>query len=558
MKVADIYALFGIRTDKQSVGRARDELGRFVKQTDTSFKKLAVGVRRNIASMLGGFALVRGTQDAHAFATSLVRLQTASKGAMGSLSEIRDQILGASDETGIAKDQIQQGAAAFVSLTGDAKTAKEQLELFAKVSQATGSGMEDIARSGAALQQSMGISGDSFEKAFSILIASGKAGSVELKDVSQVMAKLSAVSSQFADGQGVNALADLSAGLQLVTRGFGGRASEGANAMSKLMGSMVRAAPKLKKFGVEVFDIDPQTGQKMRRNFQAIVEDMKNSRLSLDPTALQEIVGSKEALAAFEQLTKVQGEWSQLANVTRDANDVAEDYAKVSATAAIKATKAWNRFKNMLTRVFTVVLNILVGVGENIDHILVLIGSLGLAFAILRFEVIKTAAASVAAAIKTGIAWTAANLPLILMAALFVAIGLAIFELIETLRGKDTFLRDLFNSIVKNWGEAIDRFLRETIEKMQQLGRDIKDFLGLGGGPSLIQRARQQVDIQSHQRDFAGQRALNTITSAGGAIARAVLPEVNINITTGADPEEAGVAAKRVLESVGRDLEGMQ
>lgn len=573
MKVADIFALLSLKTDKRSFDKSEAQINKFSSTVKRGLTKLTGFMKSQLGAIAGLTAVVFGVKNAHAFSTALVRLDVASKGALGGLDAMKTKILEVSDATGIAKEDVLQGTASFISLTGDAKTAAGAMELFAKVAQATGANIDDVARSGAALSQSMGIAGEDFEQAFSILIASGKAGSVELKDVSQVMAKLSAVSSQFAGGTGVGALAETGAALQLVTRAFGGRAKEGANALEKLMGSMVRAAPKLKKFGVEVFDIDPKTGQKTRREFNAIVKDIAESKLALDPTALIDALGSKEALAAFEQLTKVNGEWDALTDSTRNAKDVAQDYARVSKSAAVKATKAWNKFKNVLTRAFVAVLEILVAVIDHFEAIALTLGTVGIAFAIMSRQAIW-------AGIKVAAAWAPAVLGFILMTALLAALFLIFEDIVAFFQGKDSVLGTLFEIVAKRWGAALEKFFKGLERRFESMKLIADDFISFVTGKESKRERRARLRTAEDVRDFQAIRGGRTLQERfrrpeegpmlGPAApyipqAQFVHPDfqpggqgVIVNVTTGADPEESGVAVKRALEDVGRELGATQ
>ncbi len=521
MKVADLFAELSLKWNKGAEKKTEAQMSRFAKKTGKKMDKVASGLKSRLAGIVGITAAVFATRDAVAFGTALTRLERASKGGLGSIGDIQSKILEVSDATGIMKEDVLAGAASFISLTGDSETAGKAMGLFAKVSQATGSNMDDVARSGAALSQSMGIAGEDFEQAFSILIASGKAGSVELKDVSRVMAKLSAVSAQFAGGKGLDALASTSSALQLVTRAFGGNAKEGSNALNKLMGSMVRAAPKLKKFGVKVFDVDPKTGVKTRRAFEAIVSDIAKSKVAKDPTKLIEILGSKEALAAFEQLTKTNGEWKELTDNTRNATDVADDYAKVNKSAAIKVTKAWNKIKNTITRVFAKIVDVMALFTDHIEIVIVALGSLGLAFIILKWEAIKAAAA-------TAVAWVAALAPLILLGLAIAAAILIAQDLWNAFsgEGKSVFvdahewLVDVFSDAILEWEKDFKVFfswLRDQFQDTIDTFGDIAAYFS-GKQTSIEKSEERKRNIEIRAKGLSLPFGAGIAKKVGGAL----------------------------------------
>lgn len=463
MNIADLFATFRIKGDPKGLSTATKQIDKF-----------AGHARTQIAAVAGAAAIMFGVKDALEFDTSVVRLERAGNGKLGTLDEIRDKVLDVSDATSIMKEDVIQGAGSFIALTGDAETAIDQLETFARVSLATGASMDDVSRSGAAMSQSMGIVGEDFEQAFSILIASGKAGAVELKDVAQVMAKLSAVSATFAEGQGLDALAETGAALQLVVRAYGGNASEGSNALSKLMSSMVKAAPELKKLGVDVFGFD-ENGKQFKRRFSDIIKDISKTTLANDETALQKLLGSKEALAAFNQLTILKGEWSELTGVTRDSTDAVTDYATVSKSAPIQVAKAWNRFKNMLVRVFSRVVTVM---GWMLDHT-----------ELLKIALVELGIVITVFSRKAVLSFIAAAAPLILMAALLAIVALLIEDLVVTLTGGDSAIKKVWGLIAEHWRKELFEFfewLEEKLDDVQEFGGNVMAFLTNSRTPQQI------------------------------------------------------------------------
>ncbi len=342
-------------------------------------KSLAGGAGR-AAGMLGfgGAAVMIGSeiQKTVKFEESLTRLKIASRGTIKNMGQFRDQVFAVSNATGVAREDVLQGASAYVTLTGDAKTASEAMGLFSRIQKATGSSMDDIASSAAAMTQNLKIAPEDFEKAFSILIAGGKAGSVELRDMAGLMASLAPLSERFAGGGGTSGLANLGAALQLTRQGFGS-AEEAATGLQALMGAIVQHADKLEDAGVKVFTKD-KDGTKRMRNFQEIVEAIGNSKLAKDPTKLTKALGRKEALAAFIQLTKVDGAWDDLAKSTMDAKDVSEDYATFQQSTSGQMQKAWNDIKNTVAaaltpdriQAFTEFLKLAIGVAAKLVDVL--------------------------------------------------------------------------------------------------------------------------------------------------------------------------------------------
>jgi TP901 family phage tail tape measure protein len=369
-KVAEIFALFGIQRDQASFNKARDDLGRFVKQADTRMQALGksigklgqkkVGTLGGVTSALGlggmagklaplaiGAGLVVAARDALKFDDALTMLDISSKGAMGSMDAVRSRVLAVSRATGVSKEELVAGSAAFVALTGDGKLASESMETFARVQKATGAAMEDIVGAAASINEQLGIQGPEFERAFSILVAGGKAGKIELKDMASLMASLSAQYKQFGASQGIGGLATIGSAFQITAKNFGS-ASEAATGLEALMTSLLQNSKQLKKEqGIDVFEEDGKT----LRSLEAITSDIAGKNLNAAQTLA--LLHRKEAVNTFNALRDNRGQWEEIRQATINANDIQEDYDKRQASSSAKVAKLWNDIKITIAEAFT-------------------------------------------------------------------------------------------------------------------------------------------------------------------------------------------------------------
>ncbi len=365
MQIAELFVALQFAPDVKSLNRSLQMAEKRVDRWGARLKKKLGGAFSNFAGALGlspgmlgagalGGIFVSGFKDALSFSDQLDKLSIASQGAMGSTKAVREQILNLSRETGVAKEQLLQGAGAFIALTGDGKAATKAMEIFAKVSVATGASMEDISGAAAAMFQNLAIKPEEFEKAFSILIRGGKMGAVELKDMAGLLAELAPLAEQFRGGSGTAGLASLGAAFQLTRQGAGS-ASQAATQLEALMGALVQNAGKFGKAGIKVFDERTVNGKKVKelRSLEEIVFEIANSKLARDPELLVKALGRKEAYSAFLQLTKVKGAWGKLADETMKANDLGTDFSKRQQNDAVRVAKAWNDVKVTLAEMFT-------------------------------------------------------------------------------------------------------------------------------------------------------------------------------------------------------------
>lgn len=303
------------------------------------------------AAAIGTAALLSAASNVREFEEGLTRLGISAGKTPAQMSVFRDQIRAASRETGIASNEILGGAKAYVELTGDIDGAMKQARLFARVTQASGSQMADVASTAAALQDSLKIDPSQMEAAFSALMVQGKAGAVELKDMAGEMASLAPTMTGFAGGTGLQGLRELGAALQVTRKGFGS-ASEAATGMVSLTTSLKKHADKFQGAGVKLFTTD-RNGVKTFRNFRDIVREIGASKLAKDPTKLAKAFGSVEALRAFTELNRNAALYDELIEKGNDVGGVQRDLTAYLESAPGRISLTWNKFKEAVASTFT-------------------------------------------------------------------------------------------------------------------------------------------------------------------------------------------------------------
>lgn len=318
-------------------------------------RKLGGGVLAGVgalAGVAGGLGLESILTDVVDFERAMTRLQIATDQTPEQMAAFRTSLNGVSRSSGIARDKLLAGASAYVALTGDAAGAAQSVALFAKVSNATGSSMEDIAATAASMKDNLGIDPKDFEAGFSALAVQGKAGAVELRELASQLAGIAPSFAQFDGGQGAEGLAVMGGALQVIRKGFGS-SSEAATGMRALMVSINRSADKFQKAGVKIYDKDPKTGKKRLKDFRDIVDGIAGSKLAKDPTLLTKAFGSDEAKRAFDQLVLNRGLLDELIQKSSDKNAIDRDATTYQQSAAGRLDAAWNRIKLQVAEAFT-------------------------------------------------------------------------------------------------------------------------------------------------------------------------------------------------------------
>jgi TP901 family phage tail tape measure protein len=376
MKIAELFAELGIKSDKASFRKAQADIQGLGKNVLSGLRGISGGIGKKLGGVATQFAgglknaamailpiasagavgaaLVGVTKDALDFDKALTALDVSSNGALGSMDEFRRKILDVSKRTGVSKEELTSAVQQFVALTGDGKAAAASMEAFARIAKATGSDISDISQAAAALTQQLKIDPKDMEQVFSIIVAGGKAGAVELKDMASLLASLSAGFKQFAGSTGPKGVSELSSAFQIVRQNFGS-ASEAATGLESLLRSLVdkSAIEKLRKAGVKPLVKDAKTGEMVFRNLTDIILEISDSKLAKDPSLIADALGRAESVKAFYALRDNRDAWVELKIATMKANDVARDYARVQASASAKLDLAFNRLKVRISEALT-------------------------------------------------------------------------------------------------------------------------------------------------------------------------------------------------------------
>ena len=194
--------------------------------------------------------------------------------------------------SGIAREDVLAGTQTYVDLTGDVDGATGAMSAFARISQASGASVSDVATATAALKTAMKLDPANIEAAFSGLIVQGKKGAVSLRDFAGELASLAPQFAQFKGGTDLAGIREMGAAFQVIRNGAGS-ASQAATQFEALMSELVQSHQKLGAIGIKVFEKDG----KSLRNFSKIMDDIANSK-GLDPAHLQDIFGRKESRLA--------------------------------------------------------------------------------------------------------------------------------------------------------------------------------------------------------------------------------------------------------------------
>jgi len=222
---------------------------------------------RGIGMSIAGFAGIYGIGAAiHAvqnFEDALEDLRRFGRMGQQWMDGARKAILGVSDETGVAKEQLAAFASKFVELTGDARGAMAAMRDMAKVSVATGAGMTDLAAIMELLSGTFNVKG---AKAMSMVLGKmakqALMGTMSFKNIAQTIGEVGGVFAAQLGATGEKGATDIAALMQLGIRvartpevtktgtlRFGQAISEKYKKFEELTGVSLKKGGKFKSVG---------------------------------------------------------------------------------------------------------------------------------------------------------------------------------------------------------------------------------------------------------------------------------------------------------------------
>lgn len=277
-------------------------------------------------------------------------LINADRGA-GELKPTVKQLQKVALDTRMSFDDVAGGVETLVA---SGRTLDESLSFLPSVAltaQASGSAMSDIALSADALSSSLKINAGEMQNAFDILVAGGKAGKFELRDMSQYLPSLLPAFSALGY-TGTEGLQRIVAMLQIV-RNQAGSSGEAATYMGNILNKIYseETAKKFKKVGIDL----PKTLDKAKASGKDVVGVLLDatrvatkgdlSKLSL---LFQDAEVQKGIRALMTQRQETEALSQSLSNVDgtalKDFGQIAED----SASKIQRLSTLWDKFKTQV------------------------------------------------------------------------------------------------------------------------------------------------------------------------------------------------------------------
>lgn len=330
---------------------AIDAKARAVSAASSRMSSMQAAMVARAAGVLAPVALGAAAKRAYAdYAETdrrLTRIGITADASAEAVAAMRGWIASIAQETATPLDEVTGGLEDLVSQGRSLGDSLSFLPSVARTAAASGSAVKDIAATAGALSDSLGIAGDRMQAAFDIIVAGGKAGKFETKDMSQYLQAL-APAAAAVGLKGEAGLRRLTAMLQM-TRNQTGDAASAATNLQNVFAKMEsdETAKKFSKFGVDL----RKEMAKARREGKDLTEvflDLSERALKGDLSKVPQLFADMQVAGGMRALLSQRDTLRKLEEALAAVDGTTlTDFAKVAddAKAAVdRLGNSWDRF----------------------------------------------------------------------------------------------------------------------------------------------------------------------------------------------------------------------
>ncbi|MFD2183323.1 phage tail tape measure protein [Rhodoplanes azumiensis] len=304
---------------------------------------------KGLAATAGAYGLgrsvTRGFRDYADVERHLTRVMNTANATRAEMGGVLGDLVKLSNEVALPLNDVVGGLDTLVAQGRTLKDALAILPAVARSAQASGATVEDIAKSADATASHMKVGAEGMQQAFDTMVAGGKAGMFELKDMARYLPSILPAASA-AGLKGQEGLRTIVALMQVV-RKFSGTSEEAAASVSDLFQKMEMAETqkKFKELGVDL-EAMFKKGRQEGRNLLEVFEEAVHLATKGDASLVPKLAQDKEFARAIRSMIQARGEWQKLAreiaatspgSTVKDLSNVTND----AAAATQRLNSAW-------------------------------------------------------------------------------------------------------------------------------------------------------------------------------------------------------------------------
>ena len=207
---------------------------------------------RMLAPLAAGYGVSQGVKRFGETEMAITRIGITADATDAEVGQLHKTLRGLAFEAGKPFDEVTGGLESLIAGGLDLPQAMPAMPAIVKTAQAAGAEVRDMANTTLALMQNLGIVSTKMQDAFDILVAGGKAGKFELKDMARYMPSImpQAVAVGMKGEAGLKRIVAL---LQAVRAGTG-TTEEAATSVANIFAKMEseETAKRFGKFGIDL------------------------------------------------------------------------------------------------------------------------------------------------------------------------------------------------------------------------------------------------------------------------------------------------------------------
>lgn len=307
---------------------------------------LLSGAGRFVAPAAIAYGGVKAYQRFASAEEAITRIGITADATDGQIKAMEGSLRSLAAGTGKSFKEVSEGVNALVTGGTELKDALTAIPAITKAAQASGSEIQDVANTSMALTQNLGIQAKETERAFDILVAGGKAGKFELKDMARYLPTIAPAAAALGM-KGEEGLMRIVTALQVVRNGVG-TTEEAASAMQNVFQKM-ESEETSKKFGKMGIDLRKEMA-KARAEGKDLLEvfvDLSDKALKGDLSKVPQLFTDTQfsngmrALLTYRDLAKKVR--ADLDNAAGSVNKDLGRVMKISQMELNKMSEAWDR-----------------------------------------------------------------------------------------------------------------------------------------------------------------------------------------------------------------------
>lgn len=328
------------------------------------------------ATYLGVTQGISGTYGAAADAqAALSEIGIKADLSATQLGQLQQQLTSLAPKVNQTTSELLAGVDAMLTMGASADDARGSIPAIGKTATATGAAIADLSAASVAAMQNLKVMPTEIQRMLEGMTSAGNAGAFEMRDMATYFPQLSA-SVQSLGMQGVGAVNDLAAALQIARRGAGD-ASTAANNLANFTGKLMapETIKNFRKFGVDVTKELQKAHKKGISPIEHFVKLIDEKTDGGKADLLGQLFGDKQVLDFVRPML---ADFRDYLKIREDANRangvVAEAYARRMEDAHQKTKSVSIAIGNLGTSIGK---NLLGPVGEAADYLSNVFNTLG-------------------------------------------------------------------------------------------------------------------------------------------------------------------------------------